>query len=125
MIKKGIEIALNVRPIYIGLVHQYVFEGPCRFGKGEELTPEYDMMANAQFNKDFQEECKKHLEGQRGINSFHEMNCNLTVIFQVKDSKDFFEKQINFGNHIPLTYGDYTEEIKLFAKSVGMEVVEA
>lgn len=51
MIKKGIEIALNVRPIYIGLVHQYVFEGPCRFGKGEELTPEYDMMANAQFNR--------------------------------------------------------------------------
>ena len=29
MIKKGIEIKLNVQPIYIGLVHKYFFEGPC------------------------------------------------------------------------------------------------
>ena len=28
MIKKGIEISLNVQPIYIGLVHKYFFEGP-------------------------------------------------------------------------------------------------
>ena len=89
------------------------------------------------FNKDkgqvitmcrFAPDCKKLFVAKgviMGGTSFHEMNCNLTVIFQVKDSKDFFEKQINFGNHIPLTYGDYTEEIKLFAKSVGMEVVEA
>ena len=26
MIKKGIEIKLNVQPIYIGLVHKYFFE---------------------------------------------------------------------------------------------------
>lgn len=32
MIKKGIEIKLNVQPIYIGLVHKYFFEGPCPYG---------------------------------------------------------------------------------------------
>lgn len=38
------EVTLNVRPIEIGLYHDYVFEGPCRFGRGEELTCEHDMM---------------------------------------------------------------------------------
>ena len=38
------EVTLNVRPIEIGLYHDYVFEGPCRFGKGDELTKEHDMM---------------------------------------------------------------------------------
>ncbi|MCU6761183.1 L-fucose isomerase and related proteins [uncultured Roseburia sp.] len=52
-------------------------------------------------------------------------NCTHTVIFQVKDNRDFYEKQIDFGQHIPLTYGDCADELKLFAKSVGLEVVEA
>lgn len=37
------DVTLNVRPIEIGLYHDYVFEGPCRFGRGEELTREHDM----------------------------------------------------------------------------------
>ncbi len=60
-IKKGIDIKLNVRPIYIGLVHLTVFEGPCRFGQGEELTTEYDRMANQEFYKEFVEDVKKNL----------------------------------------------------------------
>ena len=35
--KRGIDIKLNVRPIFLSLVHQTVFEGPCRFGHDEEL----------------------------------------------------------------------------------------
>lgn len=31
MIAKNIDVKLNVRPIYIGLVHEYAYEGPCRF----------------------------------------------------------------------------------------------
>lgn len=38
------DVTLNVRPIEIGLYHDYVFEGPCRFGRGDELTREHDMM---------------------------------------------------------------------------------
>lgn len=52
-------------------------------------------------------------------------NCTHTVVFQVKDNKDFHDKQLDFGTHMPLAYGDYTEVLKLFAKSVGLEVVEA
>lgn len=52
-------------------------------------------------------------------------NCTQTVIFQVKDHKDFHDKQLDFGTHVPLAYGDYTDVLKYFAKSVGLEVVEA
>ena len=52
-------------------------------------------------------------------------NCTHTVIFQVKDHKDFHDKQLDFGTHIPMAYGDYTDTLKFFAKSVGLEVVEA
>ena len=58
---KGIDIKLNVRPIYIGLVHLSVYEGPCRFGNGEELTPEHERIANKELNEDFIKEVETNL----------------------------------------------------------------
>ena len=46
--KRGIDIKLNVRPIFLSLVHQTVFEGPCRFGHDEELEMAYDQMVEAE-----------------------------------------------------------------------------
>lgn len=43
MIEKITDVKLNVRPVFIGLVHQYYYEGPCRFGKDEELEKDYDV----------------------------------------------------------------------------------
>ena len=43
-LRQNRDVVLNVRPIEIGLYHDYVFEGPCRFGRGDELTREHDMM---------------------------------------------------------------------------------
>ena len=37
MIKKTIDTVLNVRPIFVGIQHLYFYEGPCRFGEGDEL----------------------------------------------------------------------------------------
>ena len=45
-IKKLEEIRLNVQPVSIEFVHEYVFEGPCRFGKGDALTKPFDEMIN-------------------------------------------------------------------------------
>ena len=59
--QKGIDVKLNVRPIYIGLIHQHVFEGPCRFGGGEELSTEFEQMMNKELNKDFVDDVTKHL----------------------------------------------------------------
>ncbi len=56
MIRKLADVKLNVRPVFIGLVHQYYYEGPCRFGKGEELEPDYDLFVNQELNKRFRED---------------------------------------------------------------------
>ena len=45
------DVRLNVKPIYIDMSHLYVDEGPCRFGRGEELTYELDKAMNAEINK--------------------------------------------------------------------------
>ncbi|MBQ6602305.1 MAG: fucose isomerase [Eubacterium sp.] len=45
--KKVIDIRLNVQPIFLALYHEHVFEGPCRFGKGDELKKEYDLALDA------------------------------------------------------------------------------
>ena len=50
---RGIDVKLNVKPMFITLHHEYVFEGPCRFGKGEQLEKEYDLMTNAELYKSF------------------------------------------------------------------------
>ena len=50
MIKKTIDTVLNVRPIFVGIQHLYFYEGPCRFGEGDELMPEYDAMMNQEKN---------------------------------------------------------------------------
>ena len=41
--KKVIDYKLTLKPILTGFYHDYVFEGPCRFGKGEMLTKEFDL----------------------------------------------------------------------------------
>jgi len=38
---------LVIQPIHSVMVHEYVFEGPCRFGIGDELTLDFDRMNGA------------------------------------------------------------------------------
>lgn len=60
-IKKGKDIKINVRPVTISVYHEYVFEGPCRFGKGNELTKDFDMMSIAMTHKAFVDEVNENL----------------------------------------------------------------
>ena len=60
-IQKGIDMKLNVQPIYGNVYHEYVFEGPCRFGTGDQLTEEYDKMAAAVAFEDFKSAIGEHL----------------------------------------------------------------
>lgn len=52
-IVKGKDVKLNVKPVCIALYHEHVFEGPCRFGRGEALTKEFDLMSNSELYKKF------------------------------------------------------------------------
>lgn len=51
------------------------------------------------------------------------VNCTLGVVFEVSDSRDFFEKQAFSGNHTPLVYGDYVDDMILLAKSLGIKPI--
>ena len=52
-------------------------------------------------------------------------NCKPMIIFQVKDNHDFYNKQLQVGEHIPLVYGDCTEILKKYGEICGLEVIEA
>ena len=50
-VKKSIDVELNVQLVYIALIHEYAYEGPCRFGPPEALTQEFDLMNQAEIFK--------------------------------------------------------------------------
>lgn len=56
-------IRLTIQPICITLHHEYVFEGPCRFGPPEHLTAEYDNMVNAERRRKLIEELNEKVGG--------------------------------------------------------------
>lgn len=45
-IERGVDVVYRVRPIFIDISHELAYEGPCRFGKGKELEPEFDHFIN-------------------------------------------------------------------------------
>ena len=56
---------------------------------------------------------------------YDQTNCSMGVFFQVKDSKDFFKKQAAIGNHMPLIYGDFEEQVIELGELLGLEIVNA
>ncbi|MCD8116240.1 MAG: fucose isomerase [Oscillospiraceae bacterium] len=63
MLHLGKDIRLNVKPVYVTLHHDYVFEGPCRMGKGFELTKEFDDMTNQALIRGSDRELAENLSG--------------------------------------------------------------
>ena len=62
--KKGGEIKLNVKPLFIEFNHDYVYEGPCRFGKGDSLRPDYDRMLSGELYQNFIGLLKRNMPGE-------------------------------------------------------------
>ena len=60
-VNKTQDIKLNIKPVVFGLIHEYVFEGPCRFGHGDELTTEFDEARTAQIAAGWEETLHKEL----------------------------------------------------------------
>lgn len=56
---------------------------------------------------------------------YESTNCSNGVFFKVKDSKDFFQKQAAIGNHMPLVYGDFEEQVIQLGELLGLEIVNA
>ena len=62
-INRGIDIKLNIQPILGALIHDNVFEGPCRFGSGAQLEKEYDQFVSGEAFKAFKENMNKYFSG--------------------------------------------------------------
>ena len=59
------ETRINIKPVSMSLVHEYYFEGPCRFGRTEEqLSTEYDQMAARAKHKKMMDELNNNLPSE-------------------------------------------------------------
>ena len=80
------EVTLNVRPIEIGLYHDYVFEGPCRFGRGDELTREHDMMVIEMKSKNDEKMLHDLFDGIPGVNVMDQIVIKRDETFPLNDA---------------------------------------
>ena len=39
---KPVDVKVNIKPVFFQLIHHAAYEGPCRVGRKEDLTPEAD-----------------------------------------------------------------------------------
>lgn len=60
-----------------------------------------------------------------GCDDFLTPECKHALVFDVADNRDFHKKEAAFGHHFAWVYGDYEEDLKLFAEMLGIEVVTA
>jgi len=85
-IKKSIDTKLVIQPIIGIMVHEYVFEGPCRFGSGEELTLEYDRMVGADGFKAFRDNLEKFIIPEEDFRMLEPIIHEITESFEVTEA---------------------------------------
>ena len=54
-----------------------------------------------------------------------QVGCALRAHIKVRDIVDLFHKEMDFGHHLAVVYGDYVQDVKELGKMMGFEVVEA
>ena len=97
-IQKIVDVKLNVQLVYVALIHEYVYEGPCRFGPEECLTKEFDEMNQAEIFKAW--------SGGYGGAIAHTPGVNMMEPLYVKMSDEFFitnEDEARIAEHVAET----------------------
>lgn len=59
-----------------------------------------------------------------GCGGFDMVGCSLRAEIRVPDAVRLFHKEMDFGHHLAMVYGDYTEDLRDLGKIVGFEVIE-
>ena len=59
-----------------------------------------------------------------GGKGFNGIGCSLTAHIKVRDAVDLLHKEVDFGHHLALAYGDYAADMKQLGELMGFEVVE-
>lgn len=76
---------LVIQPVHSVMVHEYVFEGPCRFGSGEQLTLEFDRFNGAEGFKVFQQVLEEYLNDE-AFELLEPVECEITESFEIPDA---------------------------------------
>ena len=63
-IKRAIDVKVRIKPVVTQLIHSAAYEGPCRVGRPEELTPEADQARGQKAFEEFVEGLRASLPAQ-------------------------------------------------------------
>ncbi len=85
-IQKTKDVKLVIQPVIGIMVHEYVFEGPCRFGGGEELTTAFDRQVGAEGYKDFRRNLDKYIRPEKNFEMLEPVSCEITEVFEVTEA---------------------------------------
>ena len=66
-VKTTKDIKLVIQPVHSVMVHEYVFEGPCRFGSGVEKTVEFERMKGAEGLNVLKKKIAEYQEGDENF----------------------------------------------------------
>lgn len=78
------DIRLVIQPIHSVMVHEYVFEGPCRFGIGDELTLDFDRMNGAVGFDIFRKNLAEYLNDD-AFEVLPPLECEITEAFEISN----------------------------------------
>lgn len=87
-VKKSIDVQLNVQLVYTALIHEYAYEGPCRFGPPEALTQEFDLMNQAEIFKMWSNGYGGALSQIPGINVLEPLYIKMSDEFFITDEEE-------------------------------------
>lgn len=58
-----------------------------------------------------------------GCAGFDRWGCSLRALIKVENSRDFFEKETEYGHHFAMVYGDHTRRLQRVCRVLGIEMV--
>jgi L-fucose isomerase-like protein len=118
-IRKGIDEKWKVKPIFINLEHASAYEGPCRLGKGEQLTNDYDKKSGAEKFKVYKQVLSKYPDFVEFINPEY-LYCTDSFIYRNSELYDQVKKDLDKADFL-LTEGVLsTYPTLLIAKEAGI-----
>ena len=97
-VKKVTDVQLNVQLVYVALIHEYVYEGPCRFGPKECLTKEFDLMNQAEIFKAWSGGYGGALASVPGVNMMEPLYIKMSDEFFITD-----EDEARMAEHVAET----------------------
>ena len=83
---KAKDTKLVVQPVIGIMVHEYVFEGPCRFGEGDALTLEFDRMVGADGFQAFRKNLAQYIAPVEEFEMLEPVSYEITEAFEVTEA---------------------------------------